>query len=250
MGRPRPLQRPPIKEALIDVRIAADASIDAARLQPLRGILAGEYPQVDERREMRAELRVQAGGTALPSVQDLGFNGLFFKNADGHRIAQFRRDGFTLNQLPPYPEAGADLLIGEALRLWEMYRNVVRPPTITRVAFRYINAPQLPYAHGDDLRRFLTTPPDVPPEAPQMVSAFLSRISAQEEDDRVIITQKMDITSEPGDPTPLTLDIDVYREADLSPEGPDLELVLRRLRELKNRVFFALLTDEALDLFQ
>ena len=195
---------------------------------------------------MRAEVRVQAGGAALPTVQDLGFNGLFFTSADARRIAQFRRDGFTLNQLTPYP--GAEALIAEALRLWGLYQETVHPPAITRVAFRYINSLQLPYNHGDDFRRFLTAPADVPPEAPQSASTFFSRIVAHDDDDTVIITQQMD-TSEPGEPTPTTLDLDVFHEGDIALPRGDLERVLRRLRLLKNRVFFASLTDEAVDLF-
>jgi uncharacterized protein (TIGR04255 family) len=246
MAAPRPLRRPPITEALIDLRTANDATIDANRLQGLRELLSEDYPRVEERRQMQAQLLVQEGGTLLPSTQDLGFHGLFFFGADGRRIAQFRRDGFTLNQLPPYSDA--DTMIREALRLWTLYQQAAAPPSITRVAFRYINVLPLPYGHGDNFRRFLTTPPDVPPEAPQNVSGFLSRIVAHEEDNTVILTHKME-ASTAGETTLVTLDVDVFRDGELPPDGADLEGVLRRLRELKNRVFFASLTEEAVELF-
>jgi uncharacterized protein (TIGR04255 family) len=205
MGTPRPLRQPPITEALIDFRIASDPAIDAARLEPLRAALERDYPTVEERREVRAEIRIEPGGIR-PSAQDLGLNGLFFKRADGRRIAQFRRDGFTLNQLAPY--TNADDLITEAMRLWPMYREAARPSAITRVAFRYINSLSLPYRPEDDFNRFLAAPPPVPPAVPQLVSTFLTRVVTHEEPDVVIITQKLD-PSLSGDIQPITLDIDV-----------------------------------------
>src|SRR5712691_11459143 len=245
MAVPRPLRRPPITEALIDLRIASDPAITRERLEAVGADIRSDYPRMEARHEMRAELRVQEGGTVVPSAEDLGFYGLIFKTDDQRRIAQFRRDGFTLNQLAPY--TNAEILITEAMRLWALYRAAVEPSAIVRVAFRHINNLPLPYAQGDDFRRFLTAPPDVPDEAPQSVSSFLSRIVAHDGEDTVILTQKLEST--PGRSDPVTLDIDVFRIGEFSPDGEDLAAVLQRLRELKNRVFFASLTEEAVELF-
>jgi uncharacterized protein (TIGR04255 family) len=200
---------------------------------------------MEARHEMRAELRVQDGGTVVPLAEDLGFYGLIFKTDDQRRIAQFRRDGFTLNQLAPYTNAEA--LIAEAMRLWALYRAAVEPSAIVRVAFRYINSLSLPYAQGDDFRRFLTAPPDMPDDAPQSVSSFLNRVVAHDGEDTVILTQRLE--SAPARSDPVTLDIDVFRSGEFSPDGVELVAVLQRLRELKNRVFFASLTEEAVELF-
>lgn len=245
MAIPRVLSRPPITEALIDLRTAVDSAIDAARLQGLRTALQADYPNVEERHQVQAQFRFQDGGLVLPPAENL-FHGLFFRTTDGLRIAQFRRDGFTLNQLAPY--ANADVLIAEALRLWHLYRDAVQPAAISRVACRYINSLRLPYGPRDDFRRFLTAAPNVPAEAPQSVSSFLSRVMAHEGDDVVILTHKLE-DAIPGEPIPVTLDIDVFRPGAFSAEGQELLGILERLRQLKNRVFFASLTDEAVELF-
>jgi uncharacterized protein (TIGR04255 family) len=245
VGAPRALARPPITEALIDLRIASDPAIDATRLSALHDLLKPDYPSVNERREVRAQLTVEQGGKLLPSSEDLGFGGLFFKSADGRRIAQFRRDGFTLNQLPPYENA--DQLITEAMRLWQFYREAVNPIAITRVAFRYINSLRLPYQPGDDLDRFLAASPDLPKAWPQSVAAFLTRVMMNEGDDVVVVTQSLEPNGQ--EPRPVTLDIDVMAHRDFEPDGKELAVVLQRLREVKNRVFFASLTDEALELY-
>lgn len=245
MGTPRRLGRPPITEALIDFRIATDPAIDAARLAGLRELLQGDYPRVEEQRAVKAEIRIEPGGV-LPRAEDLGFHGLFFRTSDGVRVAQFRRDGFTLNQLPPYQDA--DVMISEAMRLWQLFSAATSPTAITRVAFRYINVLRLPYGADDDFNRFLTAAPPVPPEAPQRVSSFLSRVVTHEPPDVGIVTQTMEARGG-EDPVRVTIDIDVYQEGDTPPDGGQLRSVLHRLRLLKNRLFFALLADEALELY-
>jgi uncharacterized protein (TIGR04255 family) len=247
MARRRPLARPPIKEALVDFRVASDPPIEPGRLQALRNVVVADYPQVDERRSFSAEIRFD-GEKLSPATRDLGFHGLFFKSEDGHRLAQFRRDGFTLNQLAAY--SNADNLIREALRLWELYRDSSQPLAITRIALRYINALRLPLLRADDFSRFLTAAPTMPPSTPQALSSFLTRVVAHDDPDVVIVTQKLDPVAD--DRTlPFTLDIDAFRAADGLPlESAALLRILERLRELKNRIFFEFLTDEAVELYQ
>jgi uncharacterized protein (TIGR04255 family) len=126
MARRRPLARPPIKEALVDFRIASDPPVEPERLQALRPLIISDYPKVEEKKGYQAEFRFDKSGRMSPTTSDLGFHGLFFNTADDKRIAQFRRDGFTLNQLAPY--STADDLIREALRLWDLYRDNMQPP--------------------------------------------------------------------------------------------------------------------------
>jgi uncharacterized protein (TIGR04255 family) len=244
MSTSRPLRNPPITEALIDFRIASDPAIDATRLSTLRELLVDAYPKVEERRHFKAEVRVEEGKVAPPAVQDLGFLGLFFTRGDGATIAQFRRDGFTLNQLKPYP--GWDAFAQEGARLWHIYNRIAKPVSITRLAVRYINSLVLPYQPGDDFERFLTAPAEMPEGAPQAVSSFLTRVVAHHGDDVVVVTQKLDSADEE---TSLTLDIDAFCPAELSADAAPIDQVLLRLRALKNEVFFASLTDEALELF-
>lgn len=244
MANERPLRNPPIKEALVDLRIAADSAITAAALSSLREHLASDFPKVEERREFRAELRLEAGKILPPTGQDFGFNGLVFTSADGIRIAQFRKDGFTLNHLRPYP--GADVLIAEGLRLWDLYRRLTSPVAVVRTALRYINQLELRYGPQDDFKRFLAVPAEMPTGTPQLVSGFLTRVVAHEPPDVVIVTQTLETTE---DTSVVTLDIDAFLAENISVDSPNVEAVLRRLRTLKNRVFFGLLTDEALDLY-
>src|SRR5688572_9268325 len=109
MSEPRELSKPPITEALVDIRTAVDSAIDRTRLEPLLSALASAYPKVDERRSVIAEFRVEAGLLVPPSSRDLGFQGVWVSSVDGRRTAQFRPDGFTFNNVGGY--LGGDQLL-------------------------------------------------------------------------------------------------------------------------------------------
>ena len=245
MVAPRQLARPPITEALVDVRIARDERLDIERLQRLRAQLKDDYPKFDEKKQFQAEFRVEAGKLLPPTAQDLGFNGVWLTSADGSRIVQFRPDGFTFNNVGSY--MGGDALLREALRLWSEFGEVAHPASVIRIALRYLNRLELPMKADDDFNMFLTTPPDLPPEAPQRFSSFLSRIVAHEAERSVIVTQKLDLGAPPT--APILLDIDAFLVGDFPAHQLELLPHLESLRELKNRVFFSLLTEETVKLY-
>jgi uncharacterized protein (TIGR04255 family) len=247
MAAPRPLRIPPIREALLDIRVASDPPPSIATLQALHSQVRDRYPTVDERRGFKAEIRIESGRLAPPSTEDLGFAGLWCKSADGLQIAQFRPDGFTLNRLAPY--ASADALIREGLELWEMYRNATQPVSVTRVALRYINTLKLPIGAGDDFADFLTAAVITPPATPQSVSSFLTRAVVHEGEDVCIVTQTFESVG-PGEDSPVTLDIDAFRVDDLPRQAPELLGIFARLRQLKNQIFFGYLTDRTVELYQ
>jgi len=230
----------------LDIRVASDSPPNLATLQALHGQVKDRYPTVDERRGFKAELRVESGRLA-PSTEDLGFAGLWCKSADGLQIVQFRPDGFTLNRLAPY--TSADALIQEGLELWEMYWTATQPASVTRVALRYINALKLPIRAGDDFGDFLAAAVTTPLATPQSVSSFLIRAVVHEGEDVAIVTQKFESVA-PGEDSPVTLDIDVYRVADLPSQCSELAGIFARLRELKNQIFFGYLTDRTVELYR
>ncbi|OFV90127.1 MAG: hypothetical protein A3H95_13875 [Acidobacteria bacterium RIFCSPLOWO2_02_FULL_64_15] len=244
MATPGRLTHPPIQEALVDLRIASTTTIDAGVLEPLKQEFRSRYPKSEPKQRMEARIEQQVG--RAPTVQArVGFHGLFLKSEDDSRIVQFRTDGFTLNQVAGYTTA--DDLFTEALALWRAYTHVVRPAATIRVALRYINKLLLPFRHGDHFERFLTAPVAMPAEAPQHVADFLTRAVVVDgsTEATAVVAQRLEPATEKL--TPFTLDIDVFKIGEFSVDPGSLEPLLQRMRELKNRLFFALLTNEALE---
>lgn len=246
MATPRTLTSPPISEALLDLRAAVSTPAEA--FEALSLALRNEYPKSEIRRGLRTELRIEDGKLIPPTTEDLGFRGVWLHNEDGTAIVQFRPDGFTFNNLRSY--MGGDRLITEALRLWSKFAEQMQPPGVTRIALRYVNELKLPFQLGDDFSRFLTAAPPTPEGAPQLVSEFLTRVVAHDQDlgATVITTQRL-TTPAPNNSPLVLIDVDTFRPGEFSTNAHDLRPILNELRILKNRAFSALLSDEAINLF-
>ncbi len=248
MAEPRTLASPPISEALIDIRMIAPGPVDRGILEPLISQFRQRYPKVDEQREFTAEFKVEAGKMLPPSARELGFRAIRLTSEDGRRIVQLGTAGLTFNNVKEY--IGGDQLIAEALNLWEPFAATTGASAVVRLGLRFINKLNLPFKTGDDLTRFLTKPGDVPSGVPDRISNFLTRVVSHDDETGavVIVTQKLDTAGE-SELVPVILDIDVSlaRAQETSRQG--LLPLLASLRTLKNRCFFALLTEEAVSLY-
>jgi uncharacterized protein (TIGR04255 family) len=203
--------------------------------------IAGRYPQIEERKTIEATLQVKKPGEISAATRNLGFVGAFFKSADGHTIAQFRRDGFTLNRIGEY--TSADDLFTELTDLWARYKQVARPESIASLAMRYINELSLPLRPRDDLRRFLTSAPTIP--GPQGVMQFQVNLVLQDAATEGVVKVRQGLAPGPGGAR-YVLDIEAGFPGPL-PIAIDLIAELRKLREVKNRVFFSMIEEEALE---
>lgn len=246
MATPRTLLRPPITEALVDFRAPTELSKPA--FEAFAAELRAEFPKMRERREFKADLQITNGKLIPPTATDT-FHGLILENEGGTLTVQLRRDGFTYNNLTSY--IGGDQLLANALAIWTRFAAVAKPAWVSRVALRYINELNLPLVDGDEFRKFLTAPPELPDGAPQKVSEFLSRIVSHDVEHQVtaVVTQRLK-DPRPEGPVKILVDLDVFKLAEFSPAAAQLREVLEMLRLLKNQTFFALLTDDAVRLFE
>ena len=240
------LRNAPIQEALVDLRIAAsemDESEAHAALESLFSKLRSRYPVPLWQRKFEA--RVDSKPKAPHAeARDLGLHSLVLQDGARSRVVQFRLGGFTSSKLRGY--TSGDDLFQEALQVWELYAAALSPVATIRVAVRYINRLVLPLHAGDDFAKFLTSSATMPPGTPQAVSEFLVRTVAHPDPDTIaVVTQRLEKGTEEG--TPFVLDIDVFRPGRFSVAVADLEPILQQLRVIKNQMFFAFVTDEALE---
>ena len=244
MPEPRHLRSAPIIEAIIDLQVKAKGGFRPEEFLSLKTRISNRFPKMQERRGVQATFGVVQGQGPKPSVQDLGLQGYFFTSADEKIIAQFRADGFTFNRL--YPYTSWDELFPQAMELWRLYSDISRPDGVTRLAVRYINRIVLPTGEID-FATYLTAGPSIPPGLPELVSSFLTRVSIHdiEKDVHANIAQALEGAG-PGQPAAVILDIDSYRQKEMSVGDPAIELTFNKLREFKNLIFFKSLTDTTL----
>jgi uncharacterized protein (TIGR04255 family) len=250
MATARPLARAPIIEALIDFRVHIPEGENAERIDIALSAQDFGYHKVGPilRGNFGLFVNPQSVPIAQPTMGETTIIGARLHSTDGKYVAQFTTEGFSLSRLEPYESW--EILIAETQRVWEIYRICLKPTRIHRTAARFINNLRLPLAGGGRFEQFLTGLPSMPADFPQSVSSFLQRFVVYDEQTgaTAILTQALDHITTPA-PLPVILDIDVFRETNFSCESLDIWHYLTELRKLKNRYFFGLLTEAAMELY-
>jgi uncharacterized protein (TIGR04255 family) len=136
------LSRPPILEALLDVRVKARHDVAAADFEPLKTSFRDTFPAVEEMKSFRATIEFVPGADAKAKTSTSPERGFLFRSKDGKLVAQCRVDGFTLSRLEPY--TSFDDLYPMFIDGWSAYREYVRPLSAVRLALRYINRFRIP----------------------------------------------------------------------------------------------------------
>ncbi len=141
----RHLSAAPIKEALIDIKVALPEKVNTERLESGYSQVSDRYPTIDTLH--KGELRIQLDGSphgdmTVDTANSTTFAGYRYISADRQNSVQFRVDGFTFSRLDSKDSWYA--LKREAVKPREIYSYSVSPIPIARIATRYINRLKLP----------------------------------------------------------------------------------------------------------
>ncbi len=247
--KPQRLASPPINEALIDLRAELAPGTAVERLAAFHAGVASTYPESEKRVTVSGSFEVGPSGQPkidVPPPQHVGF---MCWSSDRVQAVQARLDGFTLNRLRPYTHW--EQFSGEAKACWPEYVRVASPTSVVRVALRYINRIEIPAKA--EFSKYFRTLPQLAPELPQSVANLLMRVVLGVSTGRAVVLTMASETVNPAGNSgkiPVILDIDVFQEGDFKPDDPKIWDILEELRELKNRVFFDSLTEEALEVYR
>lgn len=252
MAQARFLPRAPATEAIIDLRTQPAEHFSAEDYGQPPSELAADYPDPKPISLQEFGVTTHADGRIGESkVVDHGCVGRRFTSSDGKHIVQLRKDGFTFSRLAPYT-SWED--VWSAAEGWLNYYLKSRGQfEVQRLAVRYINRLSLPAPDGGvDMKRYLIAPPNVPTELNVCIEGFLNQVQVADPDGRIraTLTQAMSPTlPTERDVVPVVLDIDVF---EIGPITADLDYLRTRfaaLRNYKNRLFFASITEDAVNLF-
>ena len=242
----------PINEAVFDIRVQLPASASTEQLR-IVGQDEENYPTSEE--IYAIENRVSFNPQQVSSGVQRTANGFWWRSRSELQVMQARLDGFTFSQLRPYEDWAS--FSAEAFRLWHRYEAVMSPNIISRLALRYVNQIDVPATPPEtrlDLNAYLRTRPELSPLLPQTLDGFFSTIQMALQDPgpklqlvQTVVTPSLMVLG-------LVLDIDVFWEEALDTSDPDMEDILRErfslLRDSKNAVFEACITDQTRELFR
>jgi uncharacterized protein (TIGR04255 family) len=241
------LAKPPIVEAIVDIRVVLDPTFDVKKLKELSSFLSENYPGCKERKRFQGTIEFQEENSNA-FVEPTKIDGFLFTSQDKTQIAQFRLDGFTFNKLTPY--TNWESIRNESKKLWDLYYDLTSPIQISRIALRYINNLKIPLPI-DDFKKYLVTFPIVPEGLPQGISSFLTRIVLPNDSipATAIITQGLEMIQISSDFAPVILDIDVFKQSE-EIKNKKLWDLFEKLRQFKNDIFFKSITNELRSLYE
>lgn len=184
---------------------------------------------------------------ALSFASSQGIIGHRLSKADDSRVLQVRRDGFAYSHLAPYTEWA--IFRAEAYPLWEKYRSAVSDAKLARCALRYINRVDIPETKIE-LYDYFTLYPKIPEQLPQqdvMGMAMNLQMPQLDIECMAVINQALAAPAKPGHIS-VILDIDIFRLGIETWQDSDVWAFLDKLRDRKNEIFEACITDRTREL--
>lgn len=246
-------RKPPVGEALIDIRVDPFSKDYLQRLEGLHGKLITNYPNKKTRHKFEGTVQIE-GDKVVASPKVSGPYGYWFESEDRRRIVQVRLDGFTYNRIKPDPYEewpGWSRMRDEAKEAWELYAEALNLSEFTRLAVRYINTIPIPES-PIELYDYFTAPPRIPRDLPyQDMLDFSSSVTISIPAHKAIAVLKHAPAPQPYPGTiSIVLDIDVFRNERATLSTFPLWETLDQLRALKNEIFEASLLPRAKEFFK
>lgn len=237
------LTNAPIAEAVIEIRVRLSRPVGQDDFDAFKNRLIDQFPKAQSIRYVASHLHFD-GDEQIKNDTSTSLIGVRLDDEVGHWVVQAKSDGLAVSRLPPY-ESWNGLL--EKLRLvWPAYVEIFEPEMVLRLGVRYINRVPLPETENVDLDTVLTGAPKIPPELPQTLTQFVTRVVLPIPADGIVLTVLQSLEATPGDidgrRAHVVLDIDAACEQALSPNAPEIWGRLGALRSAKNMAFFGSLT--------
>ena len=219
-------------------------------LEKLRDIyphINNDFPTVEPFYQGIGAITYQPGSSFKVDTSEKQ-TGFWFRSEDNLQTLQATLEGFTFNRLAPYNSW--EEFSNNARELWQIYKEVCQPVNVTRAAIRYINQVNIPVGELTDLKEYLSTIPEVSPYLPQkaLQTFFMQlQIPQQDLDCMLVINEAIAPPTNP-EIVPVILDLDLFRHQIWESSDEDIWHFLERLRDRKNEVFEASITDRTREL--
>jgi|ERR1039457_235919 uncharacterized protein (TIGR04255 family) len=249
MSEPRHLTNAPIREAVIDIQVTSPISLDA--LKEIATRLKDKPHKQDELWQSSIEFQINADGKGGANTNSdrspLGYRYTFSNHP---YVLQCQVRGFTFSHLPPY--GNWEEMSAIAKELWEIYLEIAKPQSVSRIAVRYINSLPIPLPITD-FAEYLNVPPIVPEGLPQSLASFLQRFVMVESSTGTVavVTQVLEEITQTSKAT-ILLDVDASKTYHLgfASNTAFIWAELEELHNFKNRVFFKYLTEKTIRMFE
>jgi uncharacterized protein (TIGR04255 family) len=243
------LSRAAISEAVIEIRARAGIPWNEEELLAKLSPQLTGYPTHQSTRGFIGQFQVSPGREPKVASKDLGWQGLQFTSADKKQVVKFQVDLFSFSRLHPYQRWKQ--FVADALRLWEIHKEVARPPEIQRLGVRFIN--RFPLTEKQvRVDEFFKGFPDDLQELNLVLAGFLHHdtLMVPGHPYAMNIIKTVQAPDASGRGTAFVLDIDVFTQQPFEGKSEMLQQKLAEIRWLKNKAFFGIVTQKLMENLQ
>jgi uncharacterized protein (TIGR04255 family) len=234
-------KRAPITEAVIEIRIKAP--FDAAQLDRLVARFSRKYPVPPQK---LFDVSFEIGEVTSKTNQKL--NGYRMSSSDGDKVLLLGMSNISTAKIAPYE--GWEKLSEEARSNWDIWLKIVGWQPVGRIGIRYINRIDIPTLGRIELKDYLTFQPSLPPLLDTGIQHFAMNTMIQLGKDGRLVLNAGSVASPIIGNQSLILDLDVSCETDIPDNDVGLWTLIAAMRDQKNQVFEACITDKTRALFE
>jgi uncharacterized protein (TIGR04255 family) len=227
--------RAPITEAVIEIRTSP---IDVAQLERLVARFSRKYPAPHQK---LIDFRLQLGEVSSTANQKL--SGYRLSALDGSKILMVGMSSIATVKIAPYE--GWENLFEDAQDNWKIWLKIIGWRSITRIGVRYVNRIDIPTHERIELTDYLTIQPALPKSLDTGIEHFaMNVVIPLGEDGQRLVLNTGSVASPIIGNQSLILDLDVSREHDLPSDDASLWSAISTIRDKKNEIFEACITDK------
>jgi len=240
------LSKPPIYEALIDIRFQASDNFTIANASAVARDIRTPEEKTEERHEFVAHFDLVNDPHA--TYQPPQLSAVLLRDDSRCTVRSFRRDGLTASIVKGYKRW--EDLESLAEPVFQAYARHANPIAVTRVATRFVNVIEVPH-DTIDLDDYVLHGPQIPGQMLEHVIEFSHRTVLGRKTDKLIgILTIGTNTTAFGQKGDILVDVDAFSVEAIGIDFEQVRHVLRRLREMKNSMFFGAVTDHALERYK
>lgn len=244
----QPYKRPPITEAVIEVRFAEP--IEFGDVAKVSADFKALYQHEEIVKNLSVQLDISAQHKNIPPAQITNQQaGYRLTSLDQTKILLLMPLTFAISQLAPYP--GWVEFFSRFVRNWQMWKKAVAYRKISRIGVRYINRIDIPVSgpviEEEDFIEVYPHLPDV--LGPMRAYGVQTQLPILEIGCNLTLNSSL-IQSPLLGHVSIVLDQDIAKEVEVPQNDEAMYKLLNEIRVKKNSVFEACMTDRARELFQ
>jgi len=238
----------PIVEAVIHWVARPTKPFQREDLQKKLAERLPDYPDPQPQQQLQLETRFGPDGSTTQTRHE-SWQGFRLTSLDKRYVVQFTREGMVFSRLAPYESW--DAFSAEGKRLWRIFIELAEPSEVERLGIRFINR-VLP-VERTKVDRYLAKPPKCLEPLGFPVNGFLYQsihdVPGHPLQIHVVQTTQPPLTFQ-SDGFGLILDIGVVTTQAFQTADETLEQYLAKMRWLKNKAFFSLLSKSLIRSFE